>query len=565
MKGGFPDRVGRALVERKSRVRSFALPQGTTPKPTPSSRRADLWLLVGSAMLTCLLLLPFAVTRIPPLLDYPDHVAEMYVIAQASHIADLSKVYSIHWTVVANSGVELVMPLLLRWFALWPTGDGFLALSLLLPLAGCATFSRAAFGRWSAWPLAGGLMAYNTLFLLGFMNFLIGLGAALLAASAWISFRGRSPIRTIVFAIPVAVGLFFIHLFGLVFFALLIGAHELIALIGPRGGRWPGFETTLRRLLPDVLVFVLPAWLLLGSTLADTAGPTQRQPLNIKLGELFYPFLTYFQTPERLLTLAVLATMAALLWRHKAIIAPQSAIVLIILLVAWPFVPHVYKNTGYIDARFPIMMGYLLFAGFMPIELPRRLGVALGAVIALLIVVRVGAVAQVWAGHNQDLAELDRLIAHVEPGSPVLAVDVPNPQVTRYWLTHDRRNWMNAAYIKTYYHDPALLITERHAFWPRLFTGLGKQPVVVNPAYADVTAPEGELPDYHELAADQPSPAALADAPYLHDWQDKFDYVLVMAAGAAGDLRGLRTDRLALIEQTEFAALFRVLHHEPRG
>ena len=529
-----------------------------------SGRSGRPWLLAATAALTCLLLLPFAVTRIPPLLDYPDHVAEMYVIAQGSQVPELSKVYSIHWTVVANSGVELIMPTLLRWLPLWPTGDGFLALSLLLPLAGCATFSRASFGRWSAWPLAGGLVAYNTLFLLGFMNFLIGLGAALLAASAWIVFRSRAPGWTILAAMPMAIVLFFIHLFGLVFFALLIGAHELTALVGPRGHRWPGLGTVIGRLLPDALVFVLPAWLLLASTLADTDGPTLRQSLTIKLGELFYPFLTYFQAPERLATLALLATMTGLFLWHKARIAPQAAIVLIVLLVVWPFVPHVYKNTGYIDARLPIMMGYLLFAGFTPVQLPRRVAAGLGAAIALLIVIRVGAVAQVWAGHDQDLAELDRLIAHVEPGSPVLAVDVPNQQVTRYWLTH-RRNWLNAGYIKTYYHDPALLITERHAFWPRLFTGLGKQPVVVNPAYADFTAPEGELPDYHELEADQPSSAALNDAPYLHDWQDKFDYVLVMAAGAAGDLRGLRPDRLDLIEQTEFVALFRVRHGERHG
>ncbi len=526
---------------------------------TPPSRRRRSWLAVAAVALGCLLLLPLAVTPIPPLLDYPDHVAEMYVIAQASHDLGLAKVYAIHWTVVANSGVELVMPFLIRFLPLWPTGDGFLALTLLLPLMGSAVFARAAFGRWSFWPLAGGLVAYNTLFLLGFMNFLIGIGAALLVAAAWIAYRDRFPVWTIVGAVAAALVLFFIHLFGLMFFALLIGAHELVALTGPRGRRWPTIGSGLRRLLPDALVFVLPALLLLTSTLADTAGPTMRQALNVKIGELFYPFLTYYQTPDRLVMLALLATMAVLLWRGRAKVAPQAVIVLLILLAVWPLVPHVYKNTGYIDARFPIMMGYLLFAGFEPLPLPRRVGAALFTVIALLIVVRVGAVGRVWAGHNQDLAELNRVIAHVEPGSQVLAVDVPNQQVTPYWLSH-RRNWMNAGYIKTYYHDAALLIPERHAFWPRLFTGLGKQPVVVNPAYADVTAPEGELPDYHELSADQPSAAAVADAPYLQDWQRKFDYVLLLAAGAAGDVSGLRPDRLELVEQTEFATLFRIRH-----
>ena len=531
----------------------FNVPTGQLPTPT----RPRPWLLAAALALACLLLAPFAVTPIPPLLDYPDHIAEMFVIAHAPSDPILSKVYSIKWTVVANSGVELLMPPLLHWLPLWPTGKLFLALALLLPVAGAAAFSRAVFGQWSAWPLAGGLVAYNTLFLLGFMNFLIGIGLAFLMASAWVRYRARAPAATILATAAAAVALFFVHLFGLFLFALLIGAHELVALVGPPGRRWPGLAACLRRLLPDGLVFVAPAWLLLGSTLAGTDSPTIRLPLNVKAGELAYPFLTYFQTPERILALAVLALMAALLLRRRALVSAQAAIALGALLAVWPFVPHVFKATGYIDARFPIMMGFLLFAGFTPVHLPRRFAAGLFAAVALVSVIRVGAVAQVWAGHNQDLAELQRLLAHIEPGSQVLAVDVPDGQLYPYWRSH-RRNWVTAAYIKTYYHDPALLIPGRHAFWPRLFTGLGKQPVVVNLAFAGLTAPEGELPDYHELARDMPSDAALADAPYLADWQRKFGYVLVMAAGAAGDLAALRPDRLDLVEQTEFAALFRV-------
>jgi hypothetical protein len=295
----------------------------------------------------------------------------------------------------------------------------------------------------------------------------------------------------------------------------------------------------------------------LTSTLAGTSGPIERLSLKIKLGELFYPFLTYYQTPDRLAMLAVLAIMAGLLIWRRAQVAAEAVIVGALLLVAWPFVPHVAMQTAYLDSRLPTMIGFLLFAGFAPRRLPRRLGVALFGLIALLTVIRVGLVAHVWAGHNQDIAELREVIAHVPPGSTVLAVDAPIAQVTPYWLTH-RRNWMNAAYNKTYYHNAGFLIAERDALWPRMFTGLGKQPVVVNPAYQNMVAQEGELPDYHELAADKPSAAAVADAPYLADWQHKFDYVLVMAAGADPDLAALRPDRLELIANTEFAALFRV-------
>jgi hypothetical protein len=529
------------------------------------ARRQDAvprWFVASALILCAVLMVPFLATPIPPLLDFPDHVAEMDVIAHAVSDPILAKWFTIHWTVVANSGVELVMPILLRWFPLWATGRFFLILALLVPLAGIIAYSRVAFGRWSAWSLGGGLVAYNTLFLLGFMNFVIGLGLALLAAAAWMAWRERLPVRTILAGILAALALFFFHLFALLYFALLIGAHELLALWGPPGRRWPTPRAVLARLLPDALLFVLPALLLATSTLADTTGPTIRLSLNLKLGELFFPFLTYYQTPDRLVMLVVIAIMAGLLIRRRAQVAVPAVLVAVILLLVWPFIPHVFKQTGYIDARFPIMCGFLLFAGFAPRRLPRRLAAAVFGLLAILTVVRVGLITQVWAGHNPDLAELQAVIAHVPQGSVVLAADVPPAQVIPYWLTH-RRNWLTAAYIKTYYQDAALLLIERRALWPRLFTGLGKQPVVVNPPYRNVTAPEGELPDYHELAADAPSAKAVADAPYLADWQHKFDYVLVLAAGAAPDLAALRPDRLELVAQTEFAALFRVRRDTP--
>ena len=73
-----------------------------------------------------------------------------------------------------------------------------------------------------------------------------------------------------------------------------------------------------------------------------------------------------------------------------------------------------------------------------------------------------------------------------------------------------------------------------------------------------ITIGEGVLPSYHALVPDQPPPEQLKIAPYLADWQDKFDYVLVLLAGGADDLPRLRPDRLELVDRTDFAALFRV-------
>ena len=510
-------------------------------------------LLITGAVL---LLAPLLVVEVPPLLDYPNHLAKMWVLAFGAGDPVVARVYSTHWSIIGNLGVELAMPPLLPFIPLYWAGKIFLALALLLPWLGAVALNRATLPGRSAWPLAGCLVAYNSLYLLGFMNFLIGLGLGMLGAAGWIAWRDRRPALVVALAVPGAAALFFVHLFGLALFGLLVGAHEAARLAGwPL--RWPGFGAVARRAAPLVAVFAVPAALYLASGIADAGGPAQYLSLRIKLGELAGPFLNYYQTPDRLVALAVVGFAAACVAWRRASVSPPVAIVAVALLLLWPFVPHVYKTVGYISARLPIMLGFLLFAGFAP-RLPRRLGLALGSVAALVFVARMAVVTQVWRGHEADLTQLRQTIAPIEPGKWVLAVDAPMAEVIPLWLA-GHRSWMTSGYQKTYYHLAALVLPERRAFWPRLFAGVGKQPVVVNPPFDALTAPEGELPEFQELAATAPSAITLREAPYLPGWQGKFDYVLVLAAGAAGPgLDGFLPDRLELLVRTPFAALFRV-------
>jgi len=68
------------------------------------------------------------------------------------------------------------------------------------------------------------------------------------------------------------------------------------------------------------------------------------------------------------------------------------------------------------------------------------------------------------------------------------------------------------------------------------------------------------LPSYRTLLADTPPVQFLDLYSYMVEWPDKFDFVLLLLAEAAPDLAGLRPDRLALIDTTAFASLFRITH-----
>ena len=140
--------------------------------------------------------------------------------------------YATHWSVLPNIGMDLLGEALLWVLPVHVAGRMMLALSLVAPLAGTVLYARAAFGRWTWWSLGAGVIGFNGIFFLGFMNFLVGVGVALAGAAAWRVLRRRAGFAPTALA-GAAIGLaaFFCHLLGFAFFALLIGAQEIEALL----------------------------------------------------------------------------------------------------------------------------------------------------------------------------------------------------------------------------------------------------------------------------------------------------------------------------------------------
>jgi hypothetical protein len=177
------------------------------------------------------------------------------------------------------------------------------------------------------------------------------------------------------------------------------------------------------------------------------------------------------------------------------------------------------------------------------------------AAFAAAILARTYAIGLVWSGHDTQIADFRQVIGPVQPGDRVLVVQVqknadPDAMVNR--PDSIRAMVENDATM----HLPALLVIEHKAFWPLLFTAPTKQPVKVNPPYDAISLPEGELPWAGGLA--DLDPATLKWAPYLPDWQHKFDWVLVLNPGDAPDGYSLPFDQLERVGARKIAVLYRI-------
>ena len=182
--------------------------------------------LAAAMVLGIVLAVPFFVTDVPPVLDYPNHLARYFVLAHPDDPA-LSQIYAPRWRILPNLAMDIAGTWLLQLIDVHVAGRVLLAISLFAPVAGVIAYSRAVFGRFSYWPLASGTIAYNAVLFLGFMNFLLSLGLALGAAASFVVLqrRGRPMLAASVGAAAACV-VFFAHIFGVMLFALLVASRE---------------------------------------------------------------------------------------------------------------------------------------------------------------------------------------------------------------------------------------------------------------------------------------------------------------------------------------------------
>ena len=334
--------------------------------------RGAWWLVL--ALLLAALLAPLSIADVPPILDYPNHLARFVLLAAGPDDPVLGPVFTPSWTIIPNLAADVIGPPLLRLLPVHVAGRMLLGGILMLNLAGVLALHRALFGGRSFWPLASGLVAYNSTFLLGFLNWQIGSGLAMLFAAAWLRWRERRPATTIAGAAAASVVLFFCHPMGLAFFVVLIGGAEVHAVLRGRAMLAPAtlMRTILIRaaaLLP-VLAGPLLLWLL--APLRDAPAGTFWMSPHEKLVQAASPFINYIFPLDVVSAALVYGGVALGVAAGCLAIAPRAVPAVAMLAVLYVMLPFALMSGAFLDTRVAIMLGFLLFAAVDPVRLPRR-------------------------------------------------------------------------------------------------------------------------------------------------------------------------------------------------
>ncbi|GAA0559552.1 hypothetical protein GCM10008942_05040 [Rhizomicrobium electricum] len=508
------------------------------------------------AVLAAMVLVPALLFPLPPLIDYPNHLARIWLIAGGVHVPPLDGIYFEDWRGVgAGIGIDAMAKLLSP--ILPPSGIGLvlLILAILAPPLGAISLNARMFGGVHAWqPYFLAFWCTQTL-VGGFLNFQIGLGLALLAVAADPKAARAGPWALYGWRIASGAVLFIIHPFALFFFAILQAAITF-------GGDWPawrdvpsrlswaGATATVALMPPAIYLFYVQG--IPGSE--DRAGATAL--FNDWMGTvraMASPFTSYdividFLCVLPLAGLAIWALANHKFQAHKGLILAAAGLAAVALLM-----PHTFGRTGWIDKRFPLLaLLTALSATRLTVDLKRQNWVLAGAVV--LVALRTAWISLNWAAFTPLVESMRTALADVPAGARVLPMQHDN--TSRFGLFH-LLGRTTPNFDETFRHYPAMMIPWRHAFTPMMFAQYREKPILLRPAYVAIANPTGGVLysvhalDHFEMLDPRTQ--------FIRNWRQNFDYVLVLNADIP-DRDGPFTPPpgLHLVNDTGFAQLYRV-------
>jgi len=525
--------------------------------PTWSQREATAAFLCA---LGCLAL-PVALVHWPPLLDYPNHYARMWLLSGGVHVYPLSTMYQVTWhNAFTNIGIDVIAFVAGRVLPIQLVAHSLVVAAVALPPLGAHCLNRRIFGGAHWWHVAFVILAWDYTLAAGFLNFQIGLGLALLGAAIDPVFSRRSKTARVAATLFFGALTLFVHAFAFVFYAALVAALAIGPTLEPtKSLRAVGRGMTRVAAACWPLLALLVLFLSLAPKLPGSEGSQVliRWQDPGKLGyALATAFMTYRPVVDVLFAFGfalpvVIAAATRRLDTHTGLL-----LVATLFAILSNFMPAELGHTALIDKRLPPMAVFTFAAAVRP-ALPDSTRWQRGVLLLMWLAAtaRTAWVSRIWLARQSDFSSLERALKAIPSGAAVLPLQHGASAQERRWAPTGRYFLRNAP---NYWQLPVLAVVERHAFVPTLFTAAGKQPIRVLPPWDEIAVPEGPLADVNQIV----EPLAVRRFPYLADWRNRFDFVLVVNAdipNESGPMPSL--PELRLISDQGFARLYEIKRH----
>jgi hypothetical protein len=496
--------------------------------------------------------------RIPPILDFPNHFARIFLISGGIDQPFFSNAYALDWSRArTNIGIDLLAYWIGPMVGPDPLARSLLFLAIVLPPLGAIALNRRLFGGGHPFHIAILFLAWSTTLIGGFINFQIGLGLALLFAVVDLKIGQRRLILINLWRIAACLVLTLDHIFAAGFYLVLSAGLELPSHFRDFADRRVLAAKTARIALAGIAGLTSIAALILSAEGLPGdekgIGLAWNSPLSA-LSNFLSAISSYFTLTDVVLFIPILIIVIEARSRRQIRFHAGLLIATSFLLVLSMVAPRHAMGTGWISWRFPIMTLLTAAAAICPFPgASGRIRGRLVAASAATVFLRTAFVACVWWQGNQDAVAVQNVLADLPPGSKVLPIS-HFPAHRSGWQHANRYFFQGEDTIR---HLPILATLDAGAFVPTLFTAIGKQPLQVIGEFRSMAIPEGNLLSPGALFCPNMQAFYAPFTPYLADWRQKFDYLLVINADLPDMFVGSALPSgLKEVANASFAALY---------
>lgn len=507
-----------------------------------------------------LVLTPLAVVAVPPLIDYPNHLAKAYLAISLPQDTNLAQFYEWRLRLVPNLALDFFMVPLAKLFGVYTAGRIFLAWSLVQIFLGVCLLRYALHGKVGYWPLLCIVFLYNKVLWWGFLNYLFASGLVLVLFAVWILMARWNPVRrSVVFALFMS-AMFFCHLIATAVLCICVVTYEAgLIWLGrePAGrllGQWRSFlKQGILAVAPFVPVLVL--W-----SLSPTGGidnVIEYNGLMTVFDTIFSPFVFRGTQVEFWLGVSAILLPVAIFSLRQTILEPRMILPVLCLLVIALLMPVTFKDVYGTHYRIPYILGCLVVAGTLIRRPVGPLSIFAVLTFAVLFVSRVAYTTVEWRAFDKRLQQYRSAIAKIEPGSKVVTS-----------IDHrDVNDWDRAVIAgNIFWHLSALVVVDASAFDPLLFSSPIRQSVSVRNAGKDIDVMVG-LPAPTQWMSEKFEETALGEHPpntglwpedyrtQWFTWYRDFDYVIKFSVA---NIREKLVGPVTLVQSGDWFDLYRI-------
>jgi hypothetical protein len=455
--------------------------------------------------------------KVPALVDYPGHLARLYVIAHQNDDL-LSKYYVVNWKLVPDLASDFIVPITAKLMGIFSAGKLFILLMIFLTTTGTYALHYSLYRKLTG-PVLCFVFIFNGIFLFGFLNYLFAIGLALWATAGWVALQNSSGLIRSIFAICAVSVLFLSHFGGVGLYALAIFCYEVSRL---RGTSWDWRRICLDAALA-IAPFLIVIPLMLESPTSHDWASTDWPVLTAKWVGLYFIIRSTDIALDALFACFLMLFLSYLIYFKRVEIPRIGWLFLLLAGITYLIVPGTVLNVDVVDIRLPVAFVFFLIAMVRwRIDTPTA-AVLFNGIIGAVVAVRVLGVAAAWQVYSDIVSDYEESFAQIEPGSRVLVTR----DIAAGWQGSGNRVTIGMDRLTTL-HLPALATIERSCLVP-IFADPGKQILTIRRPYSDAIPidPAGSL-QVGDL--DAPSGGTSLRHRYLRDWRDRYDYLYVQYA-----------------------------------